>query len=217
MSERTAGRIMGALFLAQVAVAATVYTRLLPPAHGREFLELAAPNAADMRLGILLATVLGVISIALAIVAWPVLRQRSERLALAYGALAVASFALLAMENLLLRQMLAMSLRYVAGEGREMLAAVGPTVRETWRQAHFTNLVFAHGAGFLLHLILFRFALVPRILAGAGMAASAWALVNVGMPLMGGTFTSSSLIPIALVQFAFITWLLARGLRAPAA
>jgi hypothetical protein len=212
MSPRTTGRALGALFLAQVAIAAMVYMRLLPAGNGKGYLDTAAASAPEVRLAVLLATVLAVISVAGAIVAWPLLRRYSERLALAYVFLCLASFAHLAIENTLLRQMLALS-TYAAGQGRDVIAAMGPVVRETWRQAHFANLVFAHAAGFMLHFILFRFALVPRVITGAGMAAALFAMVTVANPLMGGSFRAVTMMPVALVQLGLIVWLLVRGLR----
>ena len=213
MSSRTTGRVMGALFLTQGLVTPLVYFRLLPPGNARTYLETAARQAPQVRLAILLATLLGVITILVGLVAWPVLRRHGERLALGYVVLATACFTLLAMENLLLRQMLVLSTQYVAGQGRDAIAAMGPVLRESWRQAHFTTLVFAHGTGFLLHLILFRSALVPRVLAGAGMAAALFSVANVAMPLMAGTFRVTTMMPIAVVQLALVGWLLARGLR----
>jgi hypothetical protein len=212
MTARTTGRAMGALFLAQVAIAPLVYIRLLPPGRDKTFLDTAAAAAPEVRLAVLLATVLAVISVAGGIVAWPLLRRFSERLALAYVFLCMASFALLAIENTFLRQMLALS-TYATGEGRDVITAMGPVVRETWRQAHFANLVFAHAAGFTLHFILFRFALVPRVITAAGMAAALFAMVAVANPLMGGTFRAVTMAPVAVVQLGLIAWLLARGLR----
>jgi hypothetical protein len=217
MSARMTGRVMGTLFLAQVVFAPLVYFRLLPPGTRATFLETAAPHAAQVRLAVMLAALFGVLTVAIGLSAWPVFRRHSERFALTYVAAGLACFALLAMENLLLRQMLALSVQYATGQGREALVAIGPVLRESWRQAHYTTLVFAHGTGFLLYLILFRFSLVPRIIAGAGMAAALFSVFNVALPLMGGTFRFAMMLPIAVVQLALIGWLLARGLREPAA
>ena len=215
MSARTTGRVVGALFLVQVLLAPVVYFRLLPPGNRATFLETAAPQAPQVRLAILLATLLGVVTIAIGVALWPIVRRQSERLAVAYIAMGLACFALLGMENLLLRQMLALSMQHVAGEGREAIAALGPVVRESWRQAHFTTLTFAHGTGFLLYFILFRFTLVPRVIAAAGMAAAFFSVVAVAGPLTGGTFRFAMMTPIAVVQLALILWLLVLGLREP--
>jgi hypothetical protein len=213
MSARTTGRVVGALFLVQVLFAPLVYFRLLPPGNRATFLETAAPQAPQVRLAILLATLFGVVTIAIGVALWPIIRRHSERLAVAYVAMGLGCFALLGMENLLLRQMLALSTQYAAGEGREAIAALGPVVRESWRQAHYTTLMFAHGTGFLLHVILFRHSLVPRVIAGAGMAAALFSVAAVAGPLMGGTFRFAMMTPIAIVQLALILWLLVRGLR----
>jgi hypothetical protein len=213
MSARTTGRVMGALFLAQLAIVPMVYMRLLPPGNGRGYLDTAVANAPEVRLAVLLATLLAAVSVAGGIVAWPLLRRYSERLALAYLLLSAASFVHLAIENTLLRQMLALSTTYAAGQGRDVIAAIGPVVRETWRQAHFANLVFAHAAGFMLHFVLFRFALAPRVLTAAGMAAALFAMVSVANPLIGGTFKAVTMAPVAVVQLALIAWLIVRGLK----
>ena len=211
-SARSVGRLMGVLFLAQGVLAPLIYFRLLRPGNGAQFLQTAAAHASDVRMALLLALVSGLLTIGIALTAWPVLRRHSERHALAYLALGVMAFAALSMENLILRQMLAASEQSARGLGREALEALAPMMRESWRQAHFTTLLLAHAAGLALHLALLRFRLVPRIVPAAGVAAALFSMGAVAMPLLGGTFSFSAMGPIGVVQLALVGWLLARGL-----
>ena len=211
-SARSVGRLMGVLFLAQGAITPLIYFRLLRPGNGAQFLQTAAAHASEVRTALLLAFVSGLLTIGIALAAWPVLRRHSERHALAYVALAVTAFAALAMENLILRQMLAASEQAARGLGREALEALAPLMRESWRQAHFTTLLLAHATGLVLHLALLRFGLVPRIIPAAGVAAALFSMGAVAAPLLGGTFAFSSMGPIGVVQLALVGWLLVRGL-----
>ena len=210
-SASFAGRVFGALLLVQGALAPFINFRLLPPGNRTGFIDTAAAHAPQIRLALLLSFVMTGLTVAGAIVVWPVLRRHAPWMALAYLAVALIGFGALASENLALRQMLAMSEQVARGAGGEVLRAIAAVARETWRQAHFTTLLFGTAGVLLLHIVLFRARLVPRILAGAGMAASLLGMGAVATPLFGGVAPLGLVAPMGFVQLALTGWLLARG------
>ena len=211
-SEKRTGRVVGLVLLVQVLVAALVYPRLLVPLSSTDFLASAAPHALQVRVAVLLTLLSGAMTFVAAIIAWPVVRRRSERMALIYVALGAVGLATLASESVALRNMLSLSLEAArAGVPSDVLQTLGRVARSTWLGAHFTNLVVAHTTALFLFAILFRFALVPRALAGAGVAASAVSTSAVIMPLVGVRFQFLLIAPVAVSTLALIVWLIARG------
>jgi hypothetical protein len=204
---------MGLALLVQVLLAPPVYFVWLRPVTAPDFLANAAGSAFQIRAALLLAFVPGVMTLGIAIAALPVFRRHSERFAFAYLALSTVGLATLAMETLATRNLLLLSQEYAnAGAAAELLQTLGHMARSTWISVHCTNLVVAHGTVFVLYLILFRHALVPRALAGFGMAASLLSTTVVAMPLLGYGFSFRLIMPTALSALVLIVWLLARGL-----
>lgn len=213
-SEQSVGRIIGLLFLVQVLLAPVVYTQfgLIGPVTSPDYLANAAGSALQIRIALLLLFVLGALTLAIALTALPVLRRHSERMALLFLALSIIGLATQAIESVAVRNMLSMSLEYAkANAPQELLERLGALARSTWYSAHFTNLMVGHITIFVLHGILFRFALVPRVLAAAGLTATLLSTTAATMPLLGYRFSYLMILPAALIQLALIAWLIAKG------
>lgn len=214
-SPKEVGRVMGLALLVQVLLAPPVYFVWMRPVTAPGFLADAAGSALQIRISLLLSFVLGAMTFAIALAALPFVRRHSERLAFAYLALSVLALSTLAMETLATRNLLMLSEEYAkAGAPTDLLRSLAGMARTTWLGVHCTNLVVAHGTVFVLYLILFRFAFVPRALAGFGMAASMLSTAVVAMPLLGYGFSFRLIMPTALSALALIFWLLIRGLTA---
>lgn len=213
-SARSVGRVIGALFLIQVVLATPVYIVMLRPVTAPGFLATAAGSAFQVRLAVLLSLGLGALTLAIAIVGLPVFRRYSERMAVTFLALSIVNLTTLAIESIALRNMLALSLEYTRAGAGQMLQTLGGLAHSTWYLAHHTNVTVAHAGVFVFNWILFRFALVPRTLAGLGMAATLLSTTAVALPLLGFRFVLLLIVPTALTQLTLIFWLLARGFEA---
>jgi hypothetical protein len=113
--------------------------------------------------------------------------------------------------------MLGVSLEYAKASGaREIFEALDATTRSARFAAPFMNLFVGGLTGIVFYVICFRFALVPRIIAGFGLPAFALQTLAVTMPLLGFPFQFWTLTPIGLTQLALVGWLLTKGFR-PAA
>lgn len=212
-SSKAAGRTMGLALLAQVLLAPPVYFWWLRPVTATDFLARAAGSALQIRVTLLLTLLLGAMTLTAAIAALPVFRRYSERMAFAFLALSIVGLSTLAMEGLAMRNMLSLSQTYAkAGAAHELLQTLAALARSMAYAAHHTNVMVAHGTVFLLFVILYRFALVPRVLAAAGMAASLLSTTVVTMPLLGYRFVFLLIMPAALCNLALIFWLIVRGL-----
>lgn len=214
-SAKRTGRVVGLLFLAQVLLAVPVYTEfgMMRPVIGPDFLAHSAGSATQIRVAVLLTFVLGALTLAAALVAWPVLRRHSERMALLFLSLCIVGLAAQTVEAAATRDMVTMSLLYAKpGAPKELFEPLGALARSTWSSTHFVNLALGHIKAFVFYLIIFRFALVHRALAGIGLAATLLSTTAATMPLVGYSFSYALVGPAGLMQIVLSLWLIVKGL-----
>jgi len=211
---RSASRWLAMLLLAQLIVAPIASFALVGDVFGGEggFLVNAAPHATALASAVLLSLALAVVSAGIAVVLWPVLRPRYERLALSLAILGAAGLALAGIEATAMLSMLSLSQAYVAaGTPDEALhQALRGVVGAQRNWAHLVQLLASGGMLLALYLSLFRLQLVPRWLAGFGMLASISQMIAVTKPLYGGWVVFPLLAPVGLANLLLIGWLLWR-------
>ncbi|HSQ22973.1 MAG TPA: DUF4386 family protein, partial [Pyrinomonadaceae bacterium] len=99
-SAKDAGRIIGILLLAHLITGLTApYIILRPLNTPLSFAANDASNSVLVRLSVMLLFVGGAVTIAIAVTAFPILRQHSYALALWLIALAIVNFSLQGVEN----------------------------------------------------------------------------------------------------------------------
>jgi hypothetical protein len=214
MSAKGLGRVIGLLFLVQVLLAVPVYTEvgMMRSVIGPDFLANAAGSATQIRVAVLLTFVLGALTLAAGLTAWPILRRLSERMALLFLSLCIVGLATQAIEAAATRDMVTMSLLYAKPDApKEIFEPLGVLARSTWSSTHFVNLALGHVKAFTFYLIVFRFGLIPRVLGGVGMAATALSITAATMPLVGYPFSYALVGPAGLMQLILSLWLIAKG------
>jgi hypothetical protein len=215
-SNKRAGRIIGALLLVQAILAVPVFTEIgmMRAVISPQFLAGAAASAIQIRIALLLLMVLGGITLAVAIEGLPIFRRHGERMALVFLALSVIGMAGEAAESHVVRSMLSMSIQYnTPGAQHDVLEALSKIARSAWASTHFTNLLMGHLKVFVLFLILFRSALVPRGLAAIGITATILSNVAAIRGLLGYRFLYPLIAPAGLCVIALAVWLLVKGFR----
>ena len=114
-TAKNAGRMVAVLLLAQMLVSPIVnFALLLPLFKPPGFLEQAAAHATTVSVAAMLGIGAGVLSAAIAIVAWPVLRRHSEAMALWLFAVGVAALVAHVIEQSHLLSMLSLAKTYAA-------------------------------------------------------------------------------------------------------
>ncbi|HEV8332562.1 MAG TPA: DUF4386 family protein [Steroidobacteraceae bacterium] len=213
-TAKNAGRVAGALILVQGIGGYIVNFGLITPATAPPgFLINAAPHALRVGMTALLGIVTGAFAMAIAITVWPVFKKHSERMALCFLALGIAALALAVVENGRLMSMLSLSQAYAASGATDPAAFEGlrGVVAASRNWAHFTQLIIGGSTFFVLYATTFRFALIPRVLAGFGMAAIALQMATVAAPLLGGQIIFQLLAPAGIANLALALWLLTKG------
>jgi hypothetical protein len=127
----------------------------------------AAANASQIALSVLVGLAVSGLALAIAISAYPILRPRSQAMALWFLALAVTSLAVGVIEQTSVMSMLSLSEAYTkasATTDREQLQALRVVVASARNWAHYLGLIVAGSTLFVFYAALFRFALIPRAL-----------------------------------------------------
>jgi hypothetical protein len=215
-SAKSAGRITGILLLGQLAGLIVPFVLLRPLMTGpRDYLANAAAASVQIRVAVFLLFANCALTIGIAIVAWPIFRQYSERMALLLVAVSVIMFSLQAVDNAHVLSMLSLSQQYAQAGGRdELFQALAVVVGANRRWVHFSELLVIDCWIFLLCGLLFRFALVPRALAAFGLLTVM--LHFAAIPLrgfMGYGLVTSLGVPMGLSHIALASWLMARGFK----
>jgi hypothetical protein len=211
------GRIAGILLLAQALIAIPVYTQIgmMSSVISPDFLVQSAGNAAKIRTALVLTFLLGGVTLAIALVVLPVFRAASERMFWLYFGLCFAGLATAAMESVVVREMLSMSINYPQLGKAAVYEALAPVVRAEWSAAHFFNLASGHVKALIFFLILYRFRFIPRVLAGIGVLATVLSTSGTTAALLGVPFSYLTVAPTGLVQLATTLWLIWKGFSEP--
>jgi hypothetical protein len=217
-ATRITGRTIGALLLLLgVGGAVGNFVLLGPVIAPPGFLANAAAHATNVSLSALTGLATGAISLAVAILAWPVLRERSESLALWLVSLATASFALAAVEQVALLSMLSLSKAYAAASGANegLFQALRGVVAAARNGAHYVHLMFGGGVLLVFFCALWRQTLVPRALAGFGIFGCLLQIVAVTLPVFGQRVVFPMLAPLGIAMVGTAAWLLVKGFGEP--
>jgi hypothetical protein len=98
---------------------------------------------------------------------------------------------------------------------REQFQTLRLVVAAARNWPHFLARMIDGLAGLVFFATLFRFALVPRILAAFAVIAAAMQITGVAMPLFGRDVVFPLLAPSGLAQLALALWLLVKGFGRP--
>jgi hypothetical protein len=208
------GRIIGLLLLAQMIVGVLVNFVLLGPIFSPPG-YLANASAHPMLFGF--SALLGIagasMSAAIAIAAYPVLVRHSQRAALAFVALSVAGLSASVVENMHLLSMLSLSESFAnaAPADRDLFPLLKTVVGSARNWAHYLELIIGGSTLLVFYTALYRFALIPRVMAALGLVAVCLQLISVAMPFFGREVSFPMLAPLGLVQLLVALWFIAKG------
>ncbi|HEV2903566.1 MAG TPA: DUF4386 family protein [Pyrinomonadaceae bacterium] len=214
MKSAKIGRTVGILLLLHLITGLMVpYMMLQQLTRPLTFAESNLANSFQVRLAVMLLFVGGAMTIAIAITGMPVFRKSSYALALWLVALAIGNFSLQGAENAATMSLFTFSQTYVDSGAADI---VGATVRSAWRWIHYTHLLVVVSWMFLLGVMLWRSALVPRVFAILLLITTLLQITGITLPQFLA-YPSPNLMlmgmPLGFVYLALSVWLMLKGFR----
>jgi len=216
-APKSVGRITGILLLVHLITGLTTpYIILRPLNTPLTFAANEPSNSFRVRLSVMLLFVGGAVTIAIAVAAWPVLRQYSYGIALWVLALAVANFSLQCVENAAWMSMFTLSQDYVRAAPADagVYNLLGAVVRSAWKWVHYTHLLIMVSWMFMLFVALWRLALVPRVIAALGVVATLMQISGITLPQFLN-YPSPSMfamgLPLGVIYLTLSVWLMVKG------
>ena len=214
-SENNVGRTVGVLVLLHLAIGLitpfVILDRVRTPSG---LFASAAANAGQLRASVLLLFVGSAIPIAIASIAWPVLRRYSSAMALSLFAFAVAGFTLQAVDNGALLSTLSLSQEYAKAEAAKVdgIQSLGIAVSAIRKWTHFTYLLVAVSWISIFCATLYRLRLLPRTVALFALIMSLLQIYGVTLRSIYGYAPEMRLaMPLAPAYVLLAVWLIAKG------
>ena len=216
-SPHSSGRVIGILLLLHLIAGLTTPYVILRPL-GAALDASAIVNGFQVRLAVMLLFVGGVLTIAIAITGWSIFRAYSFSLATWLLALAIANFALQCVENAAWMSLFTFSQEYAKANAGDasLFHVTGFALRMIWKWVHYTHLLIMVSWIFMLGVMLWHTAVVPRALAMLLLLGSALQIIGITLPqfipypspapmLMG--------LPLGIIYLVLAVWLIGRGFQ----
>ena len=218
-SARRTGRKIGLLLLLHLITGLMTPYILLQQLSRPLTFAADSVNGFQVRLAIMMLFVGGAVPIVIAIIGMPLFRKYSYAMALWLFALAIVNFALQGGEIAGYMSLFAFSQNYLSANAADLgvYELVGATVRSAWKWIHYTHLLIMVSWIFSLGLMLWKSAVVPRILVALLLITTVLQITGITLPQFLA-YPSPNLMlmgmPLGFVYLALSVWLIIKGFRA---
>lgn len=216
----TIGRTVGILLLLQLVAALTLPFILSKPITfgSPAFLTAVTEHSFQIRSAVLLSFVGSALTVYLGITAFQILRLFSKSVALLFLVVCAVSCTLDVVQAGTIMSMLSISKQFVASGATDsgLYQVVGAAVASARRSAHVTQLLAIGAWMFVFYITLFRFKLIPRVLAAIGVVGVALQFTGVTlMMLLGYRSIGEMAMPLLPIQITVAVWLIIKGFNNP--
>ena len=216
--SRTTARIVGILFLVvniTFIVGAAVFVEAILGTP--DYLTLVSANRTQLALGVLLELINGIAYVTIAVLMFPILKQRFESLALGYVGFRIVEFVMQIASDLSPLVLVTLSQEFVqAGAPDSSAYQTLGTALLAGRSSAFLiiSLTFSLGA-LLFYFMLYRSKLIPRFISVWGLLGGLLVLVSFVFGLFGfglGPDIDTALgLPMLLNELFLGVWLIIKG------
>ncbi len=215
-STRKIAVITGVLFIIATLTGALLATPLTPDLTGTDYLTRFSAHTNQVAGGVLLWIISAFTGGAIAIVMYPVLKERNAGLALGSVIFRTIEAAFYLVGKVCLLSLLTLSQQFTtAGTAdRTLLQAIGNLLVSVHDHAALVA-VFAFCVGaFMYYYLLFQSRLIPRWLSGFGIVAIILMMVACVLALFSGNLITSYIplaAPIGVQELVLAVWLIVKG------
>ena len=212
-ANRKTARIVGALFLVSnvtFILGAVVFVE--PILGAPDYLSLVSPNRAQVILGVLLELINGIAYLGIAVLLFPILKQRFESMALGYVGFRIIEFVMQTLSDLSPLSLLTLSEEFVraGAPAASSFQALG-TLLLAERSWAFQMVSITFGLGALLfYTMLYPSKLIPRFISIWGLLGATVVLANTMFDMF--SLTVPNLGVLMLLNELFLgVWLIVKG------
>lgn len=219
ISEKKAGRLIGALILIDMVSGVLINQVLLGPfTFAVDFMNKVAENSNQVILGMLLGLISGATSIASASLLLPIFKKYHEVLAYMLLGSSVVCFACILGDNSNVQSLLTLSQEYLkAGSiDSEYFRTMGKVFHDARRWTHFMTILVPCFYFITFFCLLYLSKLIPRFISIWGLLG----IIGMATAILLAIFEKGSnmllYLPFGLNQLFLAIWLLARGFSSTA-
>jgi hypothetical protein len=210
------GRTVGIVLLFQLAAALTLPFILSKPITfaSPTFLTAVAAHSSQIRSAVFLSFVGSAFTVYLGITAFQVFRLYSTSTAIWFVVVCGISCTLDVVQGGTIMSMISISNQFVASENAnsEVYQVVAAAVSSARRSAHIMQLLAIGAWMFVFYISLFRFKIIPRMLAVTGLVGITLQFIGVTlMMLLGHRTIGEMAMPLLPIQIAVAVWLIIKG------
>ncbi len=210
-------RLVGALFLIQMATAVISYSVILEPIlYKADFLSQLVENATMVRIAMLLDLICGVSVFGIAILLFPILKQFSERVALWYVGQRLTELVGFMISGLLLLTLLKIG-RDIGNSGMSdatQLESIAVYLRNARGNIqNISLLIYCFGA-WSFYGLLYHSRLIPRLISGWGLLGVTLLFIEITSNVFGTSIGGIMIMmPLGLNEIFLGFWLMVKGFR----
>jgi hypothetical protein len=214
------GRTVGILLLLQLITALTLPFILSKPITlgSPAFLTAVAQHSFQIRSAVLLSFVGSALTVYLGITMFRIFRLYSKSVALLFLVVCAVSCTLDIVQAGTIMSMLSISNEFLNSGAvhSELYQVIGAAVASARRSAHMTQLLAIGAWMFVFYISLFRFNLIPRVLAVIGIIGVALQFTGVTlMMVLGYRLIGQMAMPLLPIQITVAVWLMIKGFNNP--
>ncbi|MEH6772053.1 DUF4386 domain-containing protein [Maribacter arcticus] len=215
-SNKHIAKIVGVLFITATITSSLSIWLTEPALEATNFLKVFSDKSSQIAVAAVLMLIDAISVAFIAIMLFPILKKKSESLALGYVGMRIMEGILFAAYVAVLLTVLSISKEYTASNVQDAsnFKHIGQSllILAEWTFDIGLGIVFAISA-LILNYILFRFALVPRWLSAWGFLGALVTMTIVLLKFYDIQVTEALDFIIGIQEMVFAIWLIVKGLK----
>lgn len=215
---RTTTRVVGVLFLAGMVIGIGGHVLIQSILAAPDHLSNVPANSLLLAIGAMLALMTVAGDTAHGVLMFPVLKQRSERIAVGYLGFRIVDAVFLAIMALFVLIQIPLGNEYLRAGASDTsyLQALSTVAIQAQLYAYEIAMTFLGIAGLMLCYTFYRATLVPKLVAVWGLVGYATLLCGSVLQVLGFDLLSIHTIPGGLWELFIGVWLIAKGFNSSA-
>jgi hypothetical protein len=212
-TNKKIARIVGALFLISnvtFLVGAVVFIE--PILNAPDYLTLVSENRTQVGAGVLLEIINGIAYVGIAVLMFPLLKQRFESLALGYVGFRIVEFVMQTLTDISPLKLVTLSEEFVKAGASQVSSfqsvGIALLAERAWA-FQMVSIMFGVSA-LLFYTMLYQTKLIPRFVSVWGLIGAAAVLINLVFDMVGVTIPNLGFLMLLTELFLGI-WLIVKG------